>query len=134
MYKLSHSVRPVGCYAWYTVPCGSVFDAQDYASKIGVDLSEFDQNDIKAAQDAAGHLNEGEVLDIWHIDPIVVEAQEAIARSISHNEVAVLDDNEELRNTLLYYCDDYAENGTEIEYWGEDEGSEWRVRLIGGQS
>jgi hypothetical protein len=45
---------------------GQWFDADDYAAAYGMNRSELDPQDVHAAQDAAGHLNPGEWLEVTH--------------------------------------------------------------------
>lgn len=57
-------------------------------------------------------------------------AQEAIERSISHNEIVHAEYDEDLATELQFACEDSAENGDVYEFWGTtDGGSEWRVHL-----
>lgn len=59
-------------------------------------------------------------------------AQHAIARSVSHNEIAWLDlsDLEGTVIDLTIECEDNVESGDIHEFWGTtDEGSEWRVHV-----
>jgi len=54
-------------------------------------------------------------------------AAEAIARSISHNEVAYADAS--CRLDLLVECDDNVESDGVAEFWGVDNGNDWRVHV-----
>ena len=55
-------------------------------------------------------------------------AQDAIARSISHNEIITIDNTDENLEALLVECDDHTETGSVHEFWGtDDDGNEWRV-------
>ena len=61
---------------------------------------------------------------------------DAINRSVRHNEIAHLraggdfDEDFDPRAALLDLCDDHADNGEIIEFWGTDsDGDEWRVHL-----
>jgi hypothetical protein len=60
-------------------------------------------------------------------------ANEAIERSISHNEIAYCEDTEENREYLLAESDDYVDAGEVQEFWKNDEDSdtdmEWRVHI-----
>ena len=58
-------------------------------------------------------------------------AKDAIARSVSHNEIVTIDytDSDALQ-TLLVEGDDWIEANGVAEYWGTTEsGSEWRVHV-----
>lgn len=50
----------------YYVENGDPFDAADYAKAYKLNPYDFDMDSVKAAQDAAGHLNVGEWLEICH--------------------------------------------------------------------
>lgn len=55
---------------------------------------------------------------------------EAIARSISHNEIVRLEYAKDTHDDLLAECDDCTEANGEFEFWGTDEaGNEWRVHM-----
>jgi hypothetical protein len=63
-------------------------------------------------------------------------AKEAIARSISHNEIVHVDltatpYDSAITTDLLVACDDWADASPEVtEYWGTSEsGAEWRVHV-----
>jgi hypothetical protein len=63
-------------------------------------------------------------------------AAEAIARSISHNEIVHVDltvtpYDSDIPTDLLVACDDWADSSPEVtEYWGTSEsGAEWRVHV-----
>lgn len=65
-----------------------------------------------------------------------MHAIDAIARSISYNEIVTLDDEPGLRDALLVECDAHVVVGGDedsdgiIEYWGiDDTGAEWRVHV-----
>lgn len=45
---------------------GRLFDAGDYAEAYGLDPREIYAQDIHAVQDATGHLNHGEWLEVSH--------------------------------------------------------------------
>lgn len=58
-------------------------------------------------------------------------AAEAIARSVSHDEIAHAHPAAEA--DLLMLSDDYAESGGVTEYWGTDDSDRrWRVHVPGG--
>lgn len=61
-------------------------------------------------------------------------AQEAIDRSISHDEIAYCEDTEENREHLEDESDDHVDAGEVIEFWKNDEDSdtdmEWRVHIL----
>ena len=50
----------------FYVASGSLFDADDYADSFNLNRSDIDYQDIHAAQDAAGRLNDGEWLAVTH--------------------------------------------------------------------
>jgi hypothetical protein len=55
-------------------------------------------------------------------------AREAIDDSILRDYCPRLDDATEADHmTLLVECDDHTRDGEWEDYWGEDEGEEWRV-------
>ncbi len=55
---------------------------------------------------------------------------QAIARSITHNEIVTLDYSDGARDSLSSRCDDSVDVGRGVEFWGrDDEGSSWRVHL-----
>jgi hypothetical protein len=55
--------------------------------------------------------------------------EQAIAQSIQQNEIVTIDYSVEAEDELNAACDDSCVNHTRTEYWGEDDGSEWRVHL-----
>lgn len=57
---------------------------------------------------------------------------DAIARSISHNEIVTLEWTADRAAALKAACEDYVDTGDirGVEYWGRDEGDEWRVHLL----
>ena len=64
-------------------------------------------------------------------------ANEAIERSISHNEIAYCEDTGENREYLLAESDDHVDAGEVQEFWKNDEDSdtdmEWRVHIRVGE-
>ena len=60
-------------------------------------------------------------------------AEEAIERSISHNEIAYCEDTGENREYLLAESDYHVDDGEVQEFWKNDEDSdtdmEWRVHI-----
>ncbi len=61
-----------------------------------------------------------------------MNADQAIKRSISHNETVTLDYDISLALDLSAACDDNVETASVVEYWGtDDNGNEWRVHLSG---
>lgn len=56
-------------------------------------------------------------------------AQTLISRSISHSEIARAESTAELQAAMSAACDDYTRTDTVIDYWGTDDGYEWRVHL-----
>jgi len=64
-------------------------------------------------------------------------AHDAIDRSISHNEIVHIDYSEKSTCYLKIMCEDWVDAGknqfreTLSEYWGEKDGSPWRVHVHG---
>lgn len=57
-------------------------------------------------------------------------ADQAIARSISHNEIVTIDYSSEAADMLRSECEDNVDANGLTEYWGtDDDGSEWRVHM-----
>lgn len=57
-------------------------------------------------------------------------AQEAIARSISHNEIVHVDYDLGTAEDLMVLCEDHTTGNDEEEYWGvDDDGATWRVHM-----
>ncbi len=56
-------------------------------------------------------------------------ADQLIKRSISHNEIAHADYEAGLMYELDAACDDCAETAQTVEFWGDKDGSTWRVHL-----
>lgn len=56
-------------------------------------------------------------------------AEYLIGRSISHNEIAHADYEAGLMYELDAACDAWAETAQTIEFWGDKDGSPWRVHL-----
>ena len=52
-----------------------------------------------------------------------------IRQSIAKTEIARARWSEDLHADLLIECEDSCDVGDHIDYWGVDEGSEWRVVL-----
>lgn len=52
-----------------------------------------------------------------------------IGRSISHNEIAHADYEAGLMYELFAACHDCAETDQTVEFWGDEDGSPWRVHL-----
>jgi len=63
----------------------------------------------------------------------LAQATALIAESIGDDEISYADYNHDLHLELAELCDDYAENGNVVEYWGtcDDslENAPWRVHL-----
>lgn len=56
--------------------------------------------------------------------------EQAIARSISHNEIVRLEWSHDAQTDLIVACDDWNDAGDVREFWGtSDDGSSWRVHL-----
>ncbi len=59
-----------------------------------------------------------------------MKAQELVARSISHHEIAHGEYDAETAASLAALAEDSVTNGAVTEYWGtDDDGAEWRVHL-----
>ena len=57
-------------------------------------------------------------------------AEQAIQRSISHNEIVHIAHDSEAVEALTVRCDDHVEANEEHEFWGtDDDGNEWRVHV-----
>ena len=59
-------------------------------------------------------------------------ASQAIARSVSHNEIVTIEFNTYTEHDLLAACEDWTGNPTarRTEFWGTDnDGNEWRVHM-----
>jgi hypothetical protein len=55
---------------------------------------------------------------------------DAIARSVSRNEIVYLDHSDAAEEYLSAECEDRAEGAELVEFWGIDcDGNEWRVHL-----
>lgn len=65
-------------------------------------------------------------------------AEQAIERSVSHNEVVTIDYSEEAELTLSAECDDSVSANGVTEYWANDPESEtamlWRVHMRNDRS
>lgn len=62
----------------------------------------------------------------------VTNAEQAIARSISHNEIVTIEHNPQIAEILQRDCEGSVDNSTYgvVEYWGTiEDGSEWRVHM-----
>jgi hypothetical protein len=64
-------------------------------------------------------------------------AAEAIARSVSHDEIVVLQNQGAVQAELIAACDDWTDAGDDCdgrriyEYWGTTvEGDQWRVHVV----
>ena len=58
-------------------------------------------------------------------------ADQAIARSVSHNEIVTIQYKPGVEATLCLECDGSVDAGKVHEYWGTDaDGYEWRVHVI----
>lgn len=65
---------------------------------------------------------------------IMNKAKQAIARSVSHNEIVYLDFSRTIERDLLAECDDhticYRDHCDVHEFWGtDDDGNSWRAHL-----
>lgn len=59
-----------------------------------------------------------------------MNTEQAILRSIIHNEIVHVDESDIDLDVLRSERDDEVENGDVIEFWGTDaEGNEWRVHV-----
>jgi len=59
------SAPDLGAFRFY-VEAGKLFDADDYAEAYRLNRPDIDAASIHAAQDAAGHLGDGEWLEVTH--------------------------------------------------------------------
>lgn len=60
-----------------------------------------------------------------------MNAAQAIARSISHDEIVTIESSKEDLETLLEACDDSVDSDRVWEFWGENEDGQWRVHVTG---
>jgi hypothetical protein len=60
---------------------------------------------------------------------IITTAEQAIKQSIHRDEIVHVDDVGDIRLDLLVECDDNTETDCGVEYWGGDDGAEWRVHV-----
>lgn len=67
---------------------------------------------------------------------VYATAEEAIARSSSHDEIAYCEDSEENRAILMAESDDWTDSNEGYEYWADADDSngidgkmEWRVHI-----
>lgn len=58
-----------------------------------------------------------------------MNAEQAIERSISHNEIVNLEYDADTAADLRSVCDDTVRGNEVTEYWGTKDGSEWRVHM-----
>ena len=59
-----------------------------------------------------------------------MNAQDAIDQSISRNETVHVSASDIDETDLLVECDDCADgNDGTVEYWGTEDGAEWRVHV-----
>jgi len=58
-----------------------------------------------------------------------MNAEQAIARSISHTEIVHLPWDRDTHRDLVIESDDSTEANGTIEIWGTSDGSEWRVHM-----
>lgn len=59
-------------------------------------------------------------------------AADLVARSISHDEIADAIYTDDLHASLVAKCDDWTDVDTYNDYWGSENGQEWRVKLTIG--
>ena len=64
------------------------------------------------------------------IENTMTNAENAIQKSIMQDRIVTIEapapaDIEKLKNE----CDDWVENGSVIEFWGKDDGDNWRVHV-----
>lgn len=61
---------------------------------------------------------------------------DAIARSISHNEIVSIPYSSEAHAALRAVCEGHVDTNDHrgSEFWGSDEGDEWRVHLVRRES
>ena len=60
------------------------------------------------------------------------DAAEAAEASSAMNCVARCHDTTDNRDWLMTHCDDSADGNGEREFWGTDDGGEWRVHVVTG--
>lgn len=58
-----------------------------------------------------------------------MNVEQAIARSISQNEIVHLDWSHDVQTDLIIACDDWTDAGSVFEFWGTSDDSEWRIHL-----
>ena len=60
---------------------------------------------------------------------------DAIARSISHNEIVKIPHSASAYEALRAACKDYVDTRDHrgVQFWGSDEGDQWRVHLVKGE-
>lgn len=65
-----------------------------------------------------------------------MNVEQAIARSISHNEIVTIPYSPAVEDELILACDAWTQAGDDIgEYWGvDDSGAEWRVHMVGDRT
>ncbi len=96
---------------------------------------EYDATSPEAACAAAyaevGDVECGPELSDLTASVVVPEAaRKLIARSIQQDEIVHAPASRELHEALMAECDDWVETGSAgSEYWGTEDGSEWRVHL-----
>ena len=59
-------------------------------------------------------------------------ASDAIARSISHDEIVTIDYDADVYDALVKHCDGCTVANGRTEFWGEMDGAEYRVHMIDG--
>jgi len=64
--KFAIVTNPDFCGFRFYVEEGLLFDVNDYAAAYNLNVCDIDAQDIHCAQDAAGHLNPGEWLEVSH--------------------------------------------------------------------
>jgi len=55
--------------------------------------------------------------------------EQAIAQSIRQTETVTLDYDKATYDDLVLECEDWVEGNEVYEFWGTDEGSDWRVHM-----
>lgn len=65
------------------------------------------------------------------VNPETDRINDAIARSISHNEIVTMDWTADRELALLAACQDHVDTRDHrgVQFWGSDESDEWRVHL-----
>lgn len=65
-------------------------------------------------------------------NPETDRANDAIARSISHDQTVNIPWSQDCHDELRAVCEDWVDTRDHrgVQFWGSDEGDQWRVHLI----